>query len=419
MMLASACSVPAPSLVRGGALPLRRLRPRTLARVVVAAWIGVFGAVPCSVAAPDSPATSGPAPAGVAAQLDRRGDLAAALPLYAARARQTRTTANCLRYARALLRAGRDEEAGHLLAKVCKRPDPTGRGDSSAVCASGLLTDGFPALALPFARRAFTEAPSDLRLGLLLVRALSAAGDAAGARAVMARIGQRAGVAPVGVRLEMARWQIIAGDQKAGLAALANGDGGILNRMFRDSIRSNVLVLGCRWAAAAALLGAAEREAPPGLGSDRRVARAWRNAQRELRAVELRRALSLWQLGRRPAALDDAAKAEASDEEYVRSAAVLLRTAGDLNAGRRGDAVRRLRRLAGHDVRFAHGVAHLLRARAAGRSADAPWSEIEAVLGAEDRSVQLVTVPLFEILRDAERPVVAAVPARSGGKARR
>jgi hypothetical protein len=54
------------------------------------------------------------------------------------------------------------------------------------------------------------------------------------------------------------------------------------------------------WARTADLLGGAAHRVPPSL-SESHVDSAWRNAQRELRSVQLRHAVALWTLGLRRA----------------------------------------------------------------------------------------------------------------------
>src|SRR5262249_33749776 len=148
---------------------------------------------------------------------------------------------------------------------------------------------------------------------------------------------------------------------------------------------------------------------------DDRVDRAWRNVQRELRWVRLRRAVALWRRGDRQAAHAEATKAQESDEAYVRSAAVILLAADDLREQRRDDAVARLHVLAGRDYRFIEPVEQL---EAALRSGDDPGDAIRRLQGAiadQDRSADFVTVPLLAALEEAvPQPTVSMEVARLG-----
>src|SRR5262249_15966771 len=125
-----------------------------------------------------------------ARRLDAEGKLTEALPLYAARAEQTVTQVDRLRYADALLRANQPIQAravfDQLLSEVGSiehgggtRPYPT------AACASTALTAGVPAVAVEYARVAADAGGGDAGKHLLHVRALAAAGDVTGARAVL------------------------------------------------------------------------------------------------------------------------------------------------------------------------------------------------------------------------------------------
>src|SRR5262249_30630982 len=125
--------------------------------------------------------------------------------------------------------------------------------------------------------------------------------------------------------------------------------------MYRDSILATVPLRAGDWKAAEKMLAASERKVPPGLHATR-VDRSWRNTQRELWWVQLRRAIALWKSGDRDRAVREATNAQRSDEEYVRSAATLLLVANDLTRADRDAAAARLRALAGHDIRFAPAV---------------------------------------------------------------
>jgi hypothetical protein len=170
--------------------------------------------------------------------------------------------------------------------------------------------------------------------------------------------------------------------------------------MMRDSILASVRLLDDDWSGAARLLAEGKRKGPPALDEDR-VNRAWRNVQRELRSMQLRLALALWRQDRADLAVKEATRAAGSDEEHVRSSAILLLAAGDLAEGRRDAALRRLRILGGHDRRFEDGVAMLARAIADGRDPAEGVQTIEHVLASEDRSAVVVTRSVTGILRDA------------------
>ncbi|HVM94933.1 MAG TPA: hypothetical protein VMT89_01035, partial [Candidatus Acidoferrales bacterium] len=149
---------------------------------------------------PNLPATS-----YAAESLDRQGKLLQALPLYRGVAAQTQTTADQLRYAGALLRAGRVEEGKAIYDQVA--------GRNAAVCASSLLVNGFPAHAVDYARAAYAGRPESVSLALLLIRAHAAAGDMASARMLVQALGDPTSAWVVGQRIEFARWQLATGGQ--------------------------------------------------------------------------------------------------------------------------------------------------------------------------------------------------------------
>jgi tetratricopeptide (TPR) repeat protein len=358
--------------------------------------------------AADEPAAAPPSPY-LAVTLDQEGKVSAALPLYQARAEQTLASGDRLRYAEALLRAGRQEEARKVYDLLAAERGSVEHGDSAtnnaALSASSMLRAGFPALAVDYVRPAFAERPHDRRLGLLLVRALTAAGDTAGARATMARLGDDTSTWPSGERIELARWRLATGDVKTAHALLEVAVPESVGQMVHDSVRANTRLAAHDWVKTSDVLAAAERKGPRSL-DDARVDRAWRNLQRELRWIQLRRAVSLWKQGKRPAAIDEATRARRSDEEYVRASATLLLVADDLAADRRADATDALRALAGHDVRFAAAAERL-------GAADPAWiAELRAVLVAQDGSADFVTTPLVEIVSDAVAPAPLATTAR-------
>src|SRR6266705_1605513 len=161
---------------------------------------------------PPAHADQAPSPAElgfyVAAQLDERGQLDEALPLYAARASETLTQHDRLRYAAALLRAGQPEGAKTLFDRLASEVGSVehgsgGRASAAALCASTALAAGSPAVAVPYARAAFAVGRRDAGTGLLLVRALVAAGEPAAARPLVAGLAGEAGSWGDGPRIEL------------------------------------------------------------------------------------------------------------------------------------------------------------------------------------------------------------------------
>jgi thioredoxin-like negative regulator of GroEL len=340
--------------------------------------------------------------------LDREGRLAEALPLYRARAEQTQGQADRLRYAAALLRAGKTQEAREVYSALMIERASVHHGgerlpDNVPLCASNALMNGFPDLAVEYMRPVVRAHPDDPAAALLLARALLAAGDVDGARALIRDVTPRAEQLVIGQRLELARAHLLAGDPDWARRLLEKKIEESIGHMVRGSILANVAFKEGRWPEVATALADARRKAPESLGENR-VQRAWRNLQRELRWIQLRRAIALWNQGKRDDAVDEAADAESADEEYVRSAAILLRVAGKLAEGRRDDAGARLRALAGHDVRFAEPVARLEAALAKSADPAEAVAGLRATLSAEDRARDFVAGPLAEILTAAARP---------------
>ena len=297
-----------------------------------------------------------------------------------------------------------EHESGTRILDTILAESPSGaHGQASSaplVCASTLLLQGFPELAVERLRPVYRVRSTDRRLGLLLARALAAAGDQAGARKVLGEIGTGLDTWDGSELVELARGHVLAGDPGAARALLGREIAESVVQMMRDSILANVRLLDDDWSGAARLLGEGKRKGPPGLDEDR-VNRAWRNVQRELRSMQLRLALSLWREGRADMALQEARRASSSDEEHVRSSATLLLAAGDLAEGRRDAAIRRLRMLAGHDRRFQGGVETLERDIADGRDPAEGLRTIENALASEDRSAIVVTRAVTGILHDA------------------
>lgn len=343
----------------------------------------------------------------LAAQLDQRGSLTDALPLYQQQAEHAPTIANRLRYAGALLRAGRTQEAQgiyhRLLKETAATPHGGAAGEALLVCAASMMRSGFPQLAVDYVRPAFRPESADPTIGLVLAHAQCAAGDVNGARTVLQQIDRDSNTWQVGLRIELARLKILLGDVQRGRALLDNIDHAV-GQMYRDSILANVSVREREWAKASETLAAAESKAPQGIHA-RKIARQWRNVQREIRSVQLRRAICLWKEGKRDLALDELIKAEMTDEEYVRSAALVLQVANDLLVEKsQANALSNLDALAGHDVRLAEGIAQLKGAIRTGGEAAPALTTFKDALAKLDRTSDFVTTPLFEILSETLRP---------------
>src|SRR5262245_29738513 len=368
------------------------------------------------------PETVEPSQVYLAVSLDEAGRLREALPLYQARAEQTQTEADRLRYAGALLRAGQREDGVRVLDTILAEHPAGAHGQASSaplLCASTLLLQGFPALAVERLRPVYRARPSDRRLALLLARALAAAGDQASARTVLGEIGTGLDAWDSSELVELARGHVLAGDPGPAQALLGREITESVLQMMRDSILANVRLRDDDWSGAARLLAEGRRKGPQGLDEDR-VNRVWRNVQRELRSMQLRLALALWRQGRADLAVQDATRAAGSDEEHVRSSAILLVAAGDLVEGRRDAAIRHLAQLGGHDPRFQDGVATLARDITAGRDPAEAVQTIEHVLVSEDRSAMVVTRSVTGILRDAAggdsvRPQLSAADVGAAG----
>jgi len=351
----------------------------------------------------------------LAVPLDHAGRLADALPLYRERAAETETTADRLRYAGALLRAGQREEAKRVYDRLIGEgvPGPHGRPSGNlALCASSMLREGFPELAVEYLRPAERARRSDRRVALLLVRALVSAGDTGAGRAVMGRIGAALDGWESAELLELARSYVMAGDAASARRLLARDYSEALSGMIRDSLLADLSLRERDWPKTATLLAQGKRKGPPSL-DEKRVNRMWRNLQRELRAMQLRLALALWKQGETAPAREQAARAALSDEEWVRSSALVLSVAGDLGEGRRDAALRRLEALAGHDHRFAPGVDRVKTEMASGREASEGIGLMEAALSGENRAADFVTRPVFEVLRSSVRQGTEQRTARS------
>ena len=347
-----------------------------------------------------------PPPFYLAVKLDREGKLAEALPVYETRAKETLAQGDRLRWAGALLRAGRDQEAravfDQLLAEDRTSPHTRGAagGHTAAVCASTALAAGAPGVAVSYARTAARLDPGDERSSLLLTRALVASGDRAGARATLKALDAASAGWSDGLRIELARWQLLAGDPAPARRMLERTLPEVVAQMVQDSVRANMLLARGDWEKAEALLRASERKVPKGL-DEGRVDAAWRNVQRELRWVRLRRALALWRLEGPAAAVPEAAKAEASDEAYVHAAAVMLLAACDAADDRRDDAAARLGVLAGHDARLAAVLGKMSAALRSGEDRVAAARATADALAAQDHSADLLSAAVADALGGA------------------
>jgi hypothetical protein len=350
-------------------------------------------------------AAAAASPVYLALPLDRAGKLDEALPLYAARAAETLTTTDRLRHAGALLRAGRPDEARSLYDALVAEKGSIAHGDAEArmvmTCASSLLLQGFPGMAVEYLRAPVAARPASRALGLLFARALVAAGDPAAARVALARI-DPAGAArwEVGERIELARVRLATGEPQLARALLEDvGDGGVA-ALFRDGLLGEMALRNRDWTRAASILREASQRVPASL-SEPRVDSAWRNAQRELRGVQVRHALALWNLGMREAAAAEAARGAETDEEAVRSGALVLRSAADLAEGRTEAALARLTALGGHDRRFAGAVARLTADLAAGADTAGDATAVATALREQDRASDHVAAALADVLADA------------------
>jgi len=337
--------------------------------------------------------------------LDRQGKLAEAIPIYQARAEQTQSTSDRLRYAGALLRAGKMPEARQVYAGLMVEGASVYHGgdpvpSNVGVCASSALLNGFPVLAVEYLRPAFRANPRDVGAGLLLVRSLLAAGDVDGAREVLRQLPKETGSLVIGQRIELARAYFLAGDVDWARRLLDEKIEESVGQMMRESILTNVDFKKADWPKVASALADAKRKVPSSV-TESCVDRAWRNLQREMRSVLLRRAIALWNQDKREDAVEEASPAQEADEEYIRSGAILLVAAGKLADGRRDDAVARLKALAGHDVRFAEPVGKLEATLAKGGDPADALSGFETVLSGEDRAQDFVTKPLLAVLAGA------------------
>ena len=152
------------------------------------------------------------------------------------------------------------------------------------------------------------------------------------------------------------------------------------------------------WAHAEQYLATAEKKAAPGLDHGR-VAPEWRNTRRELLSVRMRRALCLLEMGNRREGLAEAEQALTSDEEFVRSTAMLMLIEADFEQRNQAAALAKLHVLAGHDHRFNEPVTQIDVALKSGTGRANAVSFLEATLEAEDRSADFISKPLFDAFR--------------------
>src|SRR5262245_66156582 len=133
---------PVTLLIVAGAAAARAQQPAALHPSVAA--VATRAASPKPAALPE---TVEPWQIYLAVPLDEAGRLREALPLYQARADQTQTEADRLRYAGALLRAGQREDGVRVLDTILAEYPVGAHGQASSaplLCASTLLLQGFP-----------------------------------------------------------------------------------------------------------------------------------------------------------------------------------------------------------------------------------------------------------------------------------
>jgi tetratricopeptide (TPR) repeat protein len=234
---------------------------------------------------------------------------------------------------------------------------------------------------------------------LLLIRSLSAAGEQAQARAAIDELDRDVKQLPFGQRLELARWHALAhANSRTSEQLLHTKQADSTAELYRYSVLADFPMLARDWTRAAQYLAAAEKKAAPGLDRGR-VAPEWRNTRRELLSVRMRRALCLLQMGNRREGLAEAEQALTSDEEFVRSAAMLMLIEADLAQRDQAAALAKLHVLAGHDHRFAQPVTQMEHALKSGAGGGDAMSALEAVLESEDHSADFISKPLFATLR--------------------
>jgi tetratricopeptide (TPR) repeat protein len=337
-----------------------------------------------------------------ACELDAEGRLDEALPLYRRRAIATGTLTDRLRYAKAMMRAGQTAPAAKLFDDLLTEGQVGGGLDSRAAAArlsaSALLEDGFPRSALRYAESA-SETGDNPITALLLIRSLSAAGEQARARDAIDDLHRNANQLPFGQRLELARWRAIAHDNsRTSEQLLYAKQADATAELYRYSVLADFPMFDQDWARAEQYLAVAEKMAAPGLDRGR-IAPEWRNTRRELLSVRMRRALCLLLMGNRRAVLAEAKQALSSDEEFVRSAAMLMLIEADLARRDQAAALAKLHMLAGHDHRFTQPVTQMEHGLKSGAGLAEAISALEAVVESEDHSADFISKPLFATLR--------------------
>jgi tetratricopeptide (TPR) repeat protein len=345
-------------------------------------------------------------PSPRATTLDDAGKLTEAIGLYEAQAERTKGVADRLRYARALLRSGQDAKAKHVLDAVAAEPGATDAEDGkesagkAGVVASSLLSGGFPELAVDYAKQAAKER-DDPRTALLLLRSLVASGAVDAARREAQRLAAPSEKWEAGPRYELARSLIFLGDAQRAEKLLSGKAPESVGELFRGSVLANLSFSHGDWERSEKVLSDAEKSAPADLGG--KVARHLKNARRELLSIRVRRAVALVELGKRAEAVAEANQAKASDEEPVRTAAVLLLASNHLSSGRRTEAFAVLDALAGHDRRLGPPIAAFEEAVSTGAPNANVTAPLENALVAEDASAAFLAKRVCEILARSVR----------------
>src|SRR5260370_21894962 len=272
------------------------------------------------------------------------------------------------------------------------------RAAAAGLNASALLEDGFPRSALHYAESA-AESGDNPITALLLIRSLSAAGEQARARNAIDDLARNAKQLPFGQRLELARWHAIAhARSRTSERLLYAKQADTTAELYRYSVLADFPMFDQDWARAEQYLAAAEKKAAPGLDRGH-IARESRNTRRELLSVRMRRALCLLQMGNRPERRAEAEQALTSDEEFVRSAAMLMLIEADLEQRDQAAALAKLHLLAGHDHRFTQPVIQMEHALKSGAGRADAMSALAAVRESEDHSADVISKPLFASLR--------------------
>lgn len=324
--------------------------------------------------------------------------------LYKQQDERQPTVAHRLTYAGALLRAGQVGEAktiyDQLMRKAGTNVPVAAPAASVTVCAASLMRNGAAELAIEYLRPAFQPASPDPTIGLFLARAQCAAGDLKRARAVLKQLDNKNPAEwETGLRVEFARLEILTGDVRRGRELLDHVDHSV-EQMYRDSILANLTLRDRDWAKASQTLAEAEAKVPKEI-NEKNIPQPWRNTQREIRSVQLRRAICLWKEGKRDAAFGEMITAQMTDEEYVRSAALVLQVANDLVEQNQSNALSNLNALAGHDSRLADSIRPLETALRSRTAAAPAVAKLKETLAKFDHTSDWTTTLLFEILSAA------------------